>query len=92
MSMRRLPMRSASTPKAMPPAAEKISVAEALTAYTINNAYAAFEEDRKGSITPGKLADMVILSDNPLTIDPMNINKIVVLETIKEGKTVWVRK
>ena len=39
-----------------------------------------------------KLADMVILSGNPLTIDPMKINTIVVLETIKEGKTVYTRK
>ncbi len=40
----------------------------------------------------GKLADMVILSDNPLTIDPMKINTIRVMETIKEGKTVYTRK
>ena len=40
----------------------------------------------------GKLADLVILSDNPLTVDPMEINQIVVMETIKEGKTVWSRR
>jgi predicted amidohydrolase YtcJ len=48
-----------------------------------------FEEDEKGSITPGKRADLVILSDNPLTIEPMRLNEIVVLETIKDGRTVW---
>ena len=37
------------------------------------------------------LADFVILSDNPVTIDPQDINRIQVLETIKEGKSVWVR-
>jgi hypothetical protein len=51
-----------------------------------------FGEDKtKGSLTPGKLADMVVLSDNPLTIEPTKINAIVVLETIKEGKTVYAR-
>ena len=48
-------------------------------------------EGELGSIEPGKLADLVILSANPLTIDPMEINRIVVVETIKEGVTVWRR-
>jgi predicted amidohydrolase YtcJ len=47
------------------------------------------EQAHKGSLEPGKLADMVILSENPLTIEPMKLNTIVVLETIKEGKTVY---
>jgi len=51
-----------------------------------------FEEDRKGSIEVGKLADLVILSDNPLTIAPDRLNQVVVLETIKEGETVWRRE
>jgi len=50
------------------------------------------EQATKGSLKEGKLADLVILSDNPVTIDPKDINKIQVLETIKEGKSVWVRK
>lgn len=71
---------------------ERIMPIEALKAITLWGAYKHFEEKSKGSLEPGKLADMVILSDNPLTIDPMKINKIVVLETIKEGKTVYKRE
>lgn len=50
-----------------------------------------FEGSRKGSIGEGKLAELLILSDNPLTVDPMRIDQIVVLETIKQGKTVYKR-
>jgi hypothetical protein len=49
------------------------------------------EQATKGSIMEGKLADLVVLSDNPITMDPATINQVQVLETIKEGKTVWVR-
>nr|WP_019501445.1 amidohydrolase family protein [Pseudanabaena sp. PCC 6802] len=52
-------------------------------------AYQHFEEDRKGSVEVGKLADFAILSDNPLTVDPMAIKDITVLATIKEGKTIY---
>jgi predicted amidohydrolase YtcJ len=65
---------------------------EALKAITIWGARQHFEETTKGSLEPGKLADMVILSDDPLTIDPMKIKQIVVVETIKEGRTVYARK
>ena len=68
---------------------ERISVMDALKASTINAAYQIFEEDLKGSIEPGKLADFVVLSENPLTIDPMKIKEIKVLETIKEGQTIY---
>jgi hypothetical protein len=70
---------------------ERLTPEEAFKAITLWGAWQHFEEDEKGSITPGKLADLVILSDNPLTIEPMKINEIVVLETIKEGRTVWRR-
>jgi hypothetical protein len=50
------------------------------------------EQATKGSIEKGKLADLVVLSDNPITVDPATINQIQVLETIKDGKTVWARK
>lgn len=72
-------------------AEQRLTPEEALRAITIWGARQHFEEDEKGSLEVGKLADLVILSDNPLTIDPMKINEIVVLETIKYGKTVWSR-
>jgi predicted amidohydrolase YtcJ len=50
------------------------------------------EADSKGSIKEGKRADLVVLSDNPITMDPAKINQVQVLETIKDGKTVWTRK
>lgn len=70
---------------------ERLTPLEALKAITIWGAYQHFEEATKGSIEPGKLADFVILDKNPLTVDPMTINQVVVLETIKEGKTVYRR-
>ena len=66
-----------------------ISVYDALKAVTINAAYEYHEEDSKGSLEAGKLADMVILEENPLKTDKMRIKDIAVLETIKEGKTVY---
>jgi predicted amidohydrolase YtcJ len=71
---------------------ERLTPAEALKTFTLLGAYQHFEEDRKGSIEVGKLADLVVLSDNPLTVDPMQINRIQVTETIKEGETVWSRE
>lgn len=70
---------------------QRLTPREALRAITIDAAYQHFEETRKGSIEVGKLADLVVLSDNPLAIEPMRINEIVVLETLKEGRTVWRR-
>jgi len=70
---------------------ERLSVMQALKASTINAAYQLFEEKEKGTIEPGKLADFVVLSENPLKIDPMKIRDIKVLETIKEGRTVYTR-
>lgn len=66
-----------------------ISPYEALKAITINSAIELGEQNSKGSIVSGKLADFVILSDNPLTVDPMKIRDIKVVETIKEGKPVY---
>ena len=68
---------------------ERVSVYDAMKAVTINAAYAYFEEDRKGSIKEGKLADLVILDDNPLKVDQMDIKNIKVLETIKEGESIY---
>jgi len=70
---------------------ERVTPYEAMKMITLWGAEQFGEQATKGSIEPGKLADLVILSDNPLTIDPMTINKIIVLETIKNGKTVYKR-
>lgn len=66
-----------------------IDVYDALKAVTINAAYEYFEEERKGSLEEGKLADMVILEANPLKVDKLKIKDIKVLKTIKEGKTLY---
>jgi predicted amidohydrolase YtcJ len=68
---------------------ERISPYEALKALTANPAYWYREEDRKGTLDPGKLADLVILDKDPLKVDPMSIKDIKVVETIKEGRTVY---
>lgn len=68
---------------------ERIEVYDALKAVTCHAAYQYFEEDKKGTIEEGKLADLVILDKNPLKVDKINIKEIKVLETIKEGVTVY---
>jgi hypothetical protein len=68
---------------------ECLSVEEALKTYASNAAYAAFEEDVKGSIAVGKLADLVILNKNPLEVAKDEIKYIEVIETIIRGKTVY---
>ena len=68
---------------------ESISPLEAMKSYTIDAAYASFEEKGKGSISPGKLADLVVLSDDPTTVSSDQIMKIKVLTTILDGKVVW---
>jgi predicted amidohydrolase YtcJ len=70
---------------------ERITPIEALEAITIDGARMYGEEAKKGSIEIGKLADLVVLSANPLTVPPATIETIRVEETIKEGKTVWKR-
>lgn len=73
-------------------AGERLTPMEAMESVTSWSARQHFEEDRKGSIEVGKLADLVVLSDNPLAIDPARLNEIVVLETFKEGESVWRRE
>lgn len=68
---------------------QRVTALEALKAITINAAYQYSEEQSKGSITVGKLADLVIVDNNPLTVDPMKLKDIAVLETIKEGRTIY---
>ena len=68
---------------------QRVSAEIGLKAMTIWAAWQHFEEHRKGSLEPGKQADLVILSDNPLTVDPDRIAEIKVVETIKGGVSVY---
>jgi predicted amidohydrolase YtcJ len=70
---------------------ERITPFEALRAITSDAAWQNFEENRKGTLEKGKLADLVVLSDDPLVVEPMKIQDIQVLETIKEGKAVFIK-
>lgn len=70
-------------------AQERITAEQALRAITLDGAWQYKEEDRKGSITVGKLADLVVLDANPLTVDPMAIRDIQVLATYKEGRQIY---
>ena len=70
---------------------QKIGVEEALRAYTLNSAYATFEEGLKGSIEVGKLADFAILSDDPTAVPPDNIKDILVEMTIIGGRVIHTR-
>ncbi|MFB6300520.1 MAG: amidohydrolase [Halobacteriales archaeon] len=68
---------------------ERVSVEDALRIYTINGAYASFEEDEKGSITLGKLGDFIVLSDDPMAVDPDAIHEIDVRRTYLGGEQVY---
>jgi predicted amidohydrolase YtcJ len=72
--------------------AHRVPVMTALKAMTLWPAYQHFEEATKGSLEPGKLADLVILSANPAKVDPETIDQIKVVETIKEGRTIYATK
>ena len=71
---------------------EKISVEETVAAYTLGSAYAEFQEHEKGTIARGKLADLVILSDDILTIPPEKIRDVKVETTIVGGKVVYQKQ
>jgi predicted amidohydrolase YtcJ len=71
---------------------ERITPYQALQAITTNVAYQYFEENSKGSLKVGKLADLVILDKNPLKVEPMKIKDIQVVETIKEGKSIFKKQ
>jgi len=70
---------------------QKLTVAEAVEAYTMGSAYAEFQENEKGSITPGKLADMVLVSDDIFSIAPEKIRDVGVLKTFIGGRLVFDR-
>jgi predicted amidohydrolase YtcJ len=71
---------------------QKITVEEAVRAYTFGSAYAEFQENVKGSITPGKLADLVVLSRDIFKIDPVEIENVRVRMTITGGRVVYEAK
>jgi len=68
---------------------EKITVEQALTAYTKNAAYSSFEEGIKGTLEPGKLADFVIISEDLTKVAPIKIKDLKILETYVGGKKVF---
>jgi predicted amidohydrolase YtcJ len=68
---------------------QKITVEEAVRAFTWGSAYAEFQENWKGTLEPGKLADFVILSDDIFTIDPVKIRDVTVLKTVADGRVVF---
>jgi predicted amidohydrolase YtcJ len=68
---------------------QKINVAEAIRVYTLNGAHCSFEERLKGSITPGKLADYVMLASDPHTVDPNTIKDIKIIRTVTGGRVVY---
>ena len=72
-------------------AAQRLTIAEALAALTIDGARQYGEQADKGSIAKGKLADFVVLDRDPLTVDPARLQDIVVVETISRGRTVYRR-
>jgi len=71
---------------------QKISVEEALAAYTTGSAYAVHREDRLGTLELGKLADLVVLSDDILSLDPVEIERVRVDLTVVDGKVVYERR
>jgi predicted amidohydrolase YtcJ len=71
---------------------EQLSPYEAMKCLTEWSAYQHFEEGKKGTLTKGKLADLVVLDKNPLKVVPDDIKDIVVMETIKEGKSIYRRQ
>ncbi|HEV8721918.1 MAG TPA: amidohydrolase [Candidatus Binatia bacterium] len=70
---------------------EGLSILQALRVYTYNGAYTAFEEDEKGSLEEGKLADMAVLSDDILSVSPTKIREIRVDQTYVDGRLVFER-
>jgi predicted amidohydrolase YtcJ len=68
---------------------QRVSVEEAIRVWTLDGAYATFEEKAKGSITPGKLADFVVLRKDPRKVNPDSIKDIVVESTYLGGERVW---
>ena len=71
---------------------QRITIEQAIRCYTMHGAYASFEERVKGSITPGKLADLVVLGEDPTKVDPDSLVDVPVEKTMVGGKFVWDRE
>jgi hypothetical protein len=71
---------------------ERVSAEEALRAYTTGSAFAVFEEDEKGTVSPGKLADLVVLSEDILSIPPARIPSVEIQMTIAGGRIVYEKR
>jgi predicted amidohydrolase YtcJ len=68
---------------------QKITLEEAIRAYTVGSAYAEFQEQVKGSLTAGKLADLVVLDRDIFQMGPAKLDQVKVALTIVDGKVVW---
>jgi hypothetical protein len=68
---------------------QRLTVEEAVRCYTVNNAFAAFEEHLKGTLEPGKMADMVVLSENIFSVPPAKIRNVRVKMTVVDGEVVY---
>jgi hypothetical protein len=68
---------------------QKIPLEEAVRAYTVGSAYAEFAEKVKGSLAPGKLADLVMLDRDIFRMDPVELDKVKVAMTVVDGRVVW---
>ena len=68
---------------------QKVSIDEALVMFTQNGAYCSFEERLKGSITPGKLADLIVVDRDPRTVDPDELHTLQTEMTIIDGRIVY---
>ena len=71
---------------------ERLTMAEAITAYTRHGAYLTFEEHSKGTLVPGMLADLVVLSEDLLAIDPLHTMEAVIDLTVIDGRIVYERE
>ncbi|MDX5339695.1 MAG: amidohydrolase family protein, partial [Cyclobacteriaceae bacterium] len=71
---------------------ERILLAQALKAYTSMGAYSSFEEEIKGKLIPGQLADLVVYSDDLFSIDPMKIHETEIILTLVNGKIIFEKK
>ena len=71
---------------------EKLSIEEAVDAYTAGSAFASFEENRKGRLLPGHVADIALLSQDIFSIDPLALRTTTVDRTIVDGRTMFVRE